>query len=54
LSKISVKKGEKLSMGDKVGEAGSSGYSTGPHLHFELRKDGMILDPEKYISLSGR
>ncbi|MBQ9535001.1 MAG: M23 family metallopeptidase [Clostridia bacterium] len=53
LNKISVKKGEKLSMGDKVGEAGSTGYSTGSHLHFELRRNGLILDPEPYISASG-
>ena len=38
LSKTLVKKGQKVQAGDAIGHLGSTGYSTGPHLHFELRK----------------
>ncbi|MCI5072229.1 M23 family metallopeptidase [bacterium] len=45
LSKIKVKKGDSVSKGDVVAEVGSTGRSTGPHLHFELLKDNKKLDP---------
>lgn len=51
LKTISVKKGQNVSMGDKLGAVGSTGYSTGPHLHFELRKDGKIIDPFSCFAL---
>ena len=50
LHTIHVIKGQKLTAGQRLGTVGSSGYSTGPHLHFELRKDGKILDPFEYFS----
>ena len=49
LSKIDVKVGEKLAIGDVVGKVGSSGRSTGPHLHYEIRRDGDALDPLKFL-----
>jgi len=49
LSKIYVKKGQKVSTGDKIGAVGSTGLSTGPHLHFEVRKNGKPQNPWDYI-----
>jgi len=49
-SKLSVKKGQKVKVGQKVAEVGSTGMSTGPHLHFEVRKDTVRLDPLQFIS----
>ncbi|HMQ11644.1 MAG TPA: M23 family metallopeptidase [Oligoflexia bacterium] len=45
LSEISVKKGDAVNKGDVVAKVGSTGRSTGPHLHFELLKDNKKLDP---------
>ena len=49
-SKLSVKKGQKVKIGQKIAEVGSTGMSTGPHLHFEVRKGTTRLDPALYIS----
>lgn len=49
LSKIRVKVGQKLSTGDTVGDVGSSGRSTGPHLHYEIRRDGNAIDPVRFL-----
>jgi murein DD-endopeptidase MepM/ murein hydrolase activator NlpD len=45
LSKISVKPGQKLTQGTTIGEVGSTGYATGPHLHFEFRINNEPHDP---------
>ena len=47
--KILAKKGQAVKKGDIIAICGSSGRSTGPHLHFELRKDGKPIDPEEHI-----
>lgn len=48
-SAITVKKGEVINRGEKIGEVGNTGNSTGPHLHFEVRENGEPKNPETYI-----
>ena len=45
LSKITTKKGQSVNQGDRLGLVGSTGYSTGAHLHFSVYKNGKLLDP---------
>lgn len=47
-TKITVSEGDYVSTGDVIGTVGSTGYSTGAHLHFEIRVDGERLDPESF------
>lgn len=49
LNSISVSVGDVVSSGDNLGEMGSTGWSTGPHLHFELRIDGKPVDPLPFL-----
>ena len=49
LSKLNVKPGQKVQKGDLIGYSGNSGASTGPHLHYEVRKNGESVDPEIYL-----
>ena len=49
LSAQLVKEGQRVSQGDIIGREGNTGKSTGPHLHFEIRKDGRSLDPIYYL-----
>lgn len=50
LSTISVRVGATVSQGQKIGEVGSTGYSTGPHLHFAIYKNGSEVDPLDYLN----
>jgi len=50
LSAILVKKGQAVDTGTLVGQVGSTGRSSGPHLHFEVRRDGMSIDPTSDIA----
>ncbi|WEK48680.1 MAG: peptidoglycan DD-metalloendopeptidase family protein [Candidatus Kaistia colombiensis] len=49
LRSISVKVGERVVAGQKIGTVGSTGRSTGPHLHYEIRIDGEAIDPMIYL-----
>jgi murein DD-endopeptidase MepM/ murein hydrolase activator NlpD len=49
LSRIDVKVGDHVALGGVVGKTGSSGRSTGPHLHYEVRRNGDALDPLGFL-----
>ena len=49
LSAISVAPGQQLAPGAVVGKVGSTGRSTGPHLHYEVRMDGEAVDPARFL-----
>ena len=49
LSRATVDHGDKVSQGDLIGYSGNTGNSTGPHLHFEVRKNGASLDPRSIL-----
>lgn len=48
-SKLLVKVGDRISKGQVIAKVGSTGRSTGPHLHYEIRLNGAALDPRKYL-----
>ncbi|SMF68810.1 Murein DD-endopeptidase MepM and murein hydrolase activator NlpD, contain LysM domain [Xaviernesmea oryzae] len=50
MSKILVKEGDMVSAGDVIGRAGSTGRSTGPHVHYEVRRDGNPVDPSRFLN----
>lgn len=54
LSKVLVSEGEKICRGEVIGLVGSSGHSTGPHLHYEVRINGRARNPKPYIEIVSR
>ena len=49
LSEINVSAGQTIRLGQTIGRVGSTGRSTGPHLHYETRVDGDVVDPQKFL-----
>jgi murein DD-endopeptidase MepM/ murein hydrolase activator NlpD len=49
MSATSVTQGVYVSQGSKIGEVGSTGYSTGPHLHFAIYKNGRAVNPLDFL-----
>ncbi|MCQ2401188.1 MAG: peptidoglycan DD-metalloendopeptidase family protein [Lachnospiraceae bacterium] len=50
MKSMAVSEGDEVSKGQVIGYVGSTGYSTGPHLHFGIRVDGSYVDPLDYVS----
>lgn len=53
LSSFGIAQGATAAAGDTIGRVGSTGRSTGPHLHFSLKKDGTYVDPMPYLGAGG-
>ena len=51
MSKILVKRGQKIKRGDVIGLVGNTGKSTGPHLHYEVHYKGTVQNPQNYYFL---
>jgi murein DD-endopeptidase MepM/ murein hydrolase activator NlpD len=49
LAKIKVKKSQQVGLGDTIALLGSSGRSTGPHVHYEVRYNGKPINPSKFM-----
>ena len=54
LSAIEVGEGQMVEAGDPVGRIGTTGRSTGPHLHYEVRLAGEPVDPQRYLQAGMR
>ncbi|MBN2050950.1 MAG: peptidoglycan DD-metalloendopeptidase family protein [Spirochaetales bacterium] len=51
LQDVYVYEGDEVTQGQKIGTMGSTGLSTGPHLHFEVRIGSQVVDPERFLSV---
>jgi murein DD-endopeptidase MepM/ murein hydrolase activator NlpD len=51
LARFGVEAGERVTRGEQIGLMGSTGFSTGSHLHFEVRQDGQLRDPLSFLKL---
>ncbi len=52
LSRYAVSQGEKVKKGQVIGYVGATGYATGSHLHYEVLRDGVPVDPKNYLDLN--
>ncbi len=53
LSEVLVEEGQQVKANEVVGRIGSTGRSTGPHLHYEVRVDGEPVDPARFLKAGG-
>jgi len=51
LSRVTATVGNRVAAGSLLGYSGNTGFSTGPHLHYELRRDGVAVNPWPYLQL---
>jgi murein DD-endopeptidase MepM/ murein hydrolase activator NlpD len=49
LARVDVAVGQAVAAGDAIGTVGSTGFATGPHLHYEVRVEGEPVDPRPYL-----
>jgi murein DD-endopeptidase MepM/ murein hydrolase activator NlpD len=54
MSEIDVKVGQQVKLGQVLGKVGTTGRSTGPHLHYETRIDGEAVDPQRFLSAGSK
>lgn len=52
LSKILVSSGQQIEIGQQIGNIGSTGRSTGPHLHYEVHRNGQKINPQSFLTLN--
>jgi murein DD-endopeptidase MepM/ murein hydrolase activator NlpD len=50
LARVQVEVGDQIAAGEPIGTVGMTGFTTGPHLHLEVRVDGQIQDPLRWLS----
>ena len=54
MSEIDVKVGQQVKLGQSLGKVGTTGCSTGPHLHYETRIDGEAVDPQRFLGAGSK